>query len=435
LCMRVFCRDGLLIIHNSELGAAVAIAGLNASGEEQQVDHPLELAFELSLDAPGKLAYGVGLTVEEAAQNARWLYDHASMEQTAAHWQRFWQGLPTDPLVRRAIVYGLMMVVPAGEGACLLTDHMLLPLSWNRDAYFVARALLSAGQRDVVRRHLLWTFETAERLNGMWVRCYTANGRVKDPAFQLDQQLYPLLELAEYALETGDNETFARLRPHVEGALAALETRRTADALLFSTDETSADDPIALPYALSSHILLWRTLSKLAALGAAGHWTDRIAPLHETVQQIFVTEHDGCRLYAYAADGAGRFHFYHDANDFPLALAPAWGFVSADDPVWTATVEFAFSEANQGGVYAGQLGSVHTPAPWPLGDVQDLIIAQALNDKRRADRARARLRRAAQPDGGLSEAYDAETGEVISRHWFAWPNAAYACVELGAFAR
>jgi meiotically up-regulated gene 157 (Mug157) protein len=39
----------------------------------------------------------------------------------------------------------------------------------------------------------------------------------------------------------------------------------------------------------------------------------------------------------------------------------------------------------------------------------------------------------ARRSGSLPEAYDAETSEAVSRHWFAWPNAAYACVELGVF--
>ncbi len=67
---------------------------------------------------------------------------------------------------------------------------------------------------------------------------------------------------------------------------------------------------------------------------------------------------------------------------------------------------------------------MHTRAPWPLGDVQDMIIARAMNDPERERRALARLEAAAQWDGALPEAYDAESGAVVSRHWFAWPNAA-----------
>jgi meiotically up-regulated gene 157 (Mug157) protein len=114
-------------------------------------------------------------------------------------------------------------------------------------------------------------------------------------------------------------------------------------------------------------------------------------------------------MYAYATDGQGTYRFYHDANDIPLVLAPAWRFAPADDPVWRATVDFAFSAANEGGFYASGLGSVHTPAPWPLGDVQDLIAARALGDEDRARRAWDRLHTAARWDGALPEASHAET--------------------------
>ena len=429
LQLRTFCSDNLLVIHNPQLGAAVAIAGLESSEcFEQETDRPLDLDFPLR---GVSLVYGIGLTVEEAAANARWLLDHAD-DDAAAAWRALTRSLPEDDLVRRGIVYGKMMAIPVDEGICLLTDHMLLPLSWNRDAYFAARALLSAGQPDVVRRHLIWTFEQAERPGGAWARCYLANGRVKDGAFQLDQQLYPLLELADYLDITGDQETAARLAPHIAAVLAGLDARCAPDALLFPTDETPADDPIALPYHCSSHILLWHTLNKLRALGLAGSWAEHPPELRETIRRVFAAEHDGRQIYAYATDGIGHFHFYHDANDFPLALAPAWGFAPADDPLWRATIDFAFSDVNRGGFYDGHLGSVHSPAPWPLGDIQAMIIARARGDTTGAEKARATLRRVAQLDGALPEAYDAASGAVFSRHWFAWPGAALACLELGA---
>lgn len=435
LHMRAFALDGLLIIHNPALGAAVAVTGLDVSAlAPHQTADPTDQPLELDLPLLGaQVAYGVGLSVDEAAANAHWLIDHADLNITAAAWHTVLQAVPDDPLLRRAITYGYMMAIPVGEGVCLLTDHMLLPLSWNRDAYFAARALLSAGQAEIVRRHLLWTFETAERQDGAWARCYLANGAVKDGAYQLDQQLYPLLELTEYVLETGDRATADRLSPHIDSVLAALEARRKPGTLLFSTDETPADDPIALPYHFSSHVLLWRTLTKLHQLGAAGAWTERIAELRETIATHFIAQHEAGSIYAYATDGTGRFHFYHDANDFPLALAPAWGFVSPDDPVWRATVDFAFSPANRGGFYDGHLGSVHSQAPWALGDVQELIIARALGDTARAERAQATLRRIAALDGALPEAYAAATGTVFSRAWFLWPSAAYACAQLNAF--
>lgn len=427
--LRAFAHEALLVIHNPVLGAAVAIAGLDVSElAVQETEQPLQLDLPVQ---HRKLAYGIGVSINEAVSNARWLAEHAELETAHTRWHSRLHAAPDDLLLRRALAYGHMMAIPVGEGTCLLTDHMLLPLSWNRDAYFAARALLSSGEQEIVRRHLLWTFETAERRNEIWARCYLANGSIKDGAYQLDQQLYPLLELAEYVLETGDQSTAERLTPQVGAVLAALETRRKPGTLLFSTDETPADDPIALPYHFSSHVLLWRTLGKLERLGAAGSWAGRLGELRETILSAFTAAHEDQRIFAYATDGAGRFHCYHDANDFPLALAPAWGFASANDPVWRATVDFAFSPANRGGFYDGHLGSVHSPAPWALGDVQELIIARALGDAARAEHTLASLRRAAQADGALPEAYDAATGAVFSRTWFLWPSAAYACAQLG----
>ncbi len=431
LRLKIYAHDDLLVVHNPELSVAVVISGLDVSGfAECSDDRPLELDFALTGE---RLAYGIGLTIDDAIANARWLAQQACYRDVETQWFAITASLPNDSLVRRGIVYALINAIPVGEGMCFLTDHMLLPLSWNRDAYYAARALLSAGQAEQVRRHLLWTFEMTERPNGEWARCYLANGRVKDGAFQLDQQLYPLLELADYLIATNDNATAARFAPQVESVLAMLDARRAQDVLLFPTDETPADDPIPLPYHLSSHILLWYTLKRLDALGLAGHWAARLSELRDTIQRTFISGYNGEHIYAYAADGAGHFHFYHDANDLPLALAPAWGFTDAADPVWRSTVDFAFSDANRGGFYDGHLGSVHSPAPWALGDIQDLIIGRALKDSDRMERARAALRRAAQVDGALPEAYNAGDGSVYSRHWFVWTNAVLACVELGAF--
>jgi meiotically up-regulated gene 157 (Mug157) protein len=282
-----------------------------------------------------------------------------------------------------------------------------------------------------VRRHLLWMFEQAERPEGLWARCYMANGKIKDNAFQLDQQLFPLLELAEYVQKTGDQDTLRRLQGHIAPLIEGLIQRKANEAMLFPTDETPADDPVGLPYHLSSHILFWHVLNQLDAAGFAGDWAAMAAQLRGDVDRVFIAEYKGQRMYAYAADARGNFRFYHDANDLPLALAPAWGFVAADDPIWGATIQFAFSSDNSEGFYDGRLGSVHTPAPWPLGDIQQLIVARAIGDTELERLIQTRLRSTAQWDGALPEAYEAVTGRLVSRHWFAWPNAALYLASAG----
>jgi hypothetical protein len=431
-------KDGVLTIENPALGWAAAVAGLPAADEwEQSADGPIAIRLNDQTFHHTRLAYSFGPTPQIASDNALGLLHdaHRYFDQTHHQWKQI-HVYGDNLILQRGLSYSLMMAVPAGEGICLLTDHMILPLSWNRDGYYMARALLGVQPEttDVVRRHLIWTFEQAQRPDGAWARCYLANGQIKDAAFQLDQQLFPLLELAEYVLETNDHATLNRLLPHVRPLIDMLTRRTKPDAMLFPTDETPADDPIALPYHLSSHILFWRVLRQLSRLGIEGDWAGMAEQIRREIDRAFIAQHEGQQIYAYATNGAGKHHFYHDANDLPLALAPCWHFVSADDPVWRATMDFAFSDKNVGGYYDGRLGSVHTQAAWSLGDIQELIIARATEDEEREQRAIEHLRRAAQWDGALPEAYNPATGEVVSRHWFAWPNATLICFERGVLA-
>jgi hypothetical protein len=342
---------------------------------------------------------------------------------------------PDDPIHTRAWRYARICATPTeSDTVCILTDHIILPLSWNRDAYYTARLFLDHPQTHILaQKHLLWMFQTAERINGLWGRSYLANGNIKDRGFQLDQQLFPLLELAEYVQITGDTALLDRLREYIQPIFTALAPHRAPHALLYATDETPADDPIAQPYPLSSHILLWKVLVELEKIGCAAllpHTPNEIA---QTIMAHFIGTHNDTSLFAYATDGHGGHHFYHDANDVPLVLMPVWGFCAPHDPVWLETMNFAFSDANIGGFYDGVLGSVHTPAPWTLGDCQEWIFSRVIGDSVRENSVIARLRHASQWDGGLSEAYDKQTGDVVSRHWFLWTNALYACIKRGIF--
>lgn len=291
LDMQVRYQHNQLAVDNPVLGAAVVMKGLEQEPEQEiHSDQPVEIALKQAQSGVSVLAYGVGNTVDRAADNATWLALRAEalLDQTLAAWKSHWRDIPDNPLLRRGLAYGLAMAVPVDETICLLTDHLLLPLSWNRDAYYIARALMSWGMTDSVRRHLLWLFETAERADGLWGRCYLANGRIKDGAFQLDQQLFPLLELAEYVLETDDTDTWMRLQPQIAPLVDQLMALKSEQDVLFPTDETPADDPIALPYHLSSHILFWRVLTLLRKLG----FDDRglAAQIQAAVNRYFIRE-------------------------------------------------------------------------------------------------------------------------------------------------
>ena len=403
-------------------------------------DEGLEVACGIVTPAPLTLAPGdeavrvVALafapTADEALAEASSLATKADalLTQLTEARRSLWTGLdvvaPRHAPLRRAVAYSLDCASSeVGDATAVLADHAILPLVWTRDAYYVCRALMSIAPlrgAEVTARFLRWCFDVAERPDGWWPRASLASGQAKDPIFQLDQQIYPLLLLADHARLTGYQTLVLRYAAERDRVVRALLERRTEIGLI-ATAETPADDPIEAPFHFSSHVLLWRLLRDLDPVAA------RI--LRDRTRRHFATGD----TYAYAvrgADGDGAIR-YHDANDLPTVFAPGWRFCRVSDPRWRATIEFAWSSANRAFVTGplGGLGSVHTLHPWPLGDLQELVLSRVLRDRPRGLRARERLRRVATWDGMLPEAYDEQIGEVASRHWFAWPIALWALLE------
>jgi hypothetical protein len=416
-------QDGQLIwLDDQGLGASAAVA------------LPPHATVPAGMSLPFAIALAFGDTVQDAVREAVQLAGegHELVTDEVRDRRAWWIGIghdaESDHSVRRAAAYALdCAAAVAGDGfVAILADHEILPLVWTRDAYYVCRMLLVLAPRDeraraVVDGFLRWLFDLAERPAGWWPRASLANGAAKDPAFQLDQQLFPFLLLEDHARLTGDSALLDRYAPRRHEMLRALLARRTAFGLI-ATDETPADDPLEQPFHFSSHVLLWRVLRDVDPRAAA--------EVRDATLGGFI---DSGR-FAYAVRGAraeGPRH-YHDANDLPTVFAPAWGFCAADDPTWRATIEFAWSDANDG-YFAGALGglgSLHTPHPWPLGDLQEIVVARTIGDAAREHRAWTRLGRVEMWDGLLPEAYDENTGAVASRHHFAWPAALRALLAL-----
>ncbi|CAN5786909.1 hypothetical protein BH24CHL6_BH24CHL6_08150 [soil metagenome] len=316
----------------------------------------------------------------------------------------------------------------------ILTDHRLLPLSWTRDAYYQALLLLRAGHAGTVADHLRWLWLSCDRPAGIWARSHHANGSRKDDVYQVDQQLYPLLELADFWRATGelpelDGSRDRRSWPELVSAVVDGLLGRLSEEGLLPTDENAADDPAGLPYLLANQILGWHTFRRLIELPSELHSTTPLQTLakrlREAVERHFTADGPGGPVWAYSVDGRGASVLYHDANDVPTALAPLWGFCTASDPIWRATMDYAFSPANPGyaaGPYGG-LGSRHTPGVWPLGLLQQWVARSLAGDHAAADDALRRLVACAMADGSLPEASDPATGRMLARPWFAWPGA------------
>jgi meiotically up-regulated gene 157 (Mug157) protein len=447
-----------------------AISGwqVGEANHEEQLSITLteRLALESNRNTRLAVIYGWGANSDEAKNALLSITSHnlhKLREDTEQRWQAV-EEIVRDSvdeaafpgaswLVRQALVYILACcAVPLeNDSTCLITDHQLLPLAWTRDAYYAVQALLALRKQaqtsgsanaqnvitildNIVRQHLIWLFEVAERPQGFWGRAYLTNGQCKDLIFQLDQQCYPLIELADYVEATGDKALALRLKPQLEEVLADLLARRAGAAWLFPTGETPADDKVEMPYHFSSQIAVWYSLKRLAELDILeSHNPVRLREMAEQVRQdiyrYMVAENQGQKIFCYLTDLNGNYRFYHDANDWPTVLASTWGFCAVDDPIWQATLAFGFSPANQGGFYPGKvggLGSVHTPHSWPLGDIQELFLATLLKDETRRAKCWSKLRQISAWDGSFPEAYDENSGQVASRHWFAWPGAMLA---------
>jgi hypothetical protein len=344
-----------------------------------------------------------------------------------------------ERLVARALAYvrGCTALAYGPDERAILTDHRFLPLSWTRDAYYQALLLIAggeAGDLDLVSDHLRWLWRRCQRADGRWLRSHYGNGVPKDLALQADQQLYPFVELADLWRATGslpDGVDWARAVPDAWRAVLKAIDPVTG---LIGTDENAADDRVDAPYVAASQITLWYAAMRLAEPALApriGLEPDDLLATAARVRAAFDRHIVIGGRWAYATDARNRTIDYHDANDLPTALAPAWGFCSADDRGWRATMEFAFSPANPGfvGGREGGLGSGHTPGAWPLGHIQAWLVGVAVGEKPAAAAALDRLKRVAFADGMLPEACVRAGAEMVPiRHWFAWPGAA-----LGAF--
>lgn len=359
------------------------------------------------------------------------------------------EALDRTTLASIEYIRGCTALITGPGERTILTDHRLLPLSWTRDAYWQARLLMAASEVGVgadgisiVEDHLRWLWLRAERPDGAWVRSHHANGRRKDLPYQADQQLYPMLELADFARLTGTLPGLsggARWSDLISEAWAVIERSRDPVSGLMRSDENASDDPALLPLIIPSQILGWYTASRLVdlevsiGLGLDVEALTRFASeMRSGIATHATVEGPDGPVWAYAIDGRGRAARFHDCGDLPTAMGPIWGFCSADDPIWRATMAFAFSPANP--AYArgplGGLGSPHTPGTWPLGDLQEWVFSSMVGDETRAVGVLARALSSAADDAMLPEAYDPVDGRFVARHWFAWPGSSFGVLWL-----
>ena len=243
------------------------------------------------------------------------------------------------------------------------------------------------------------------------------DGVVLEDGFQLDEAVAPILALAAYVKQTGDDD-FLRLH---RGAMLNLRdrllSRYDTETGLYSYVQDSQDEFQLLPFVTYDNVLSWRAFTDLATLfnrlnDAKGsrQMTDSAANLHAAILAHCVSSDAPSAerpILASATDGK-RFVF----TEIPpgsLMKLPSLGFIPETDPLfvriykWLHSSNYAYSYSNKPFGLPGSYRLLFTTS-WSIADHMSLSMGR--------DQA-LKVLRASDWDGGIiTEGVDAESGRM-----------------------
>jgi len=145
--------------------------------------------------------------------------------------ERAWRGradrvtlrVPAAPEVVNALKAQLGWVMVNRDGPAIQPGSRSYERSWIRDGCLTSSALLRLGQTEAVRQFIEW-FAPYQYANGKVPCCVDRRGA--DPVPEHDSHGELVYLIAEYVRYTGDLAFARRMWPHVEEAIAWLDTLR-----------------------------------------------------------------------------------------------------------------------------------------------------------------------------------------------------------------
>ncbi len=403
------------------------------------------------------LIIGLGGSLQEAEETAERLSawgPHVAQQQALRHWESvlapFREASLPDRLLeaalRRCYVYSTLLSVPLGEERFFFTDHVHLAACWSRDGFYQAAALLYFRPKEVAG-YLRFLFETGIPRSGVG-RLYLADGSrpPREGDWMLDLACYPFLSLRRYWRFTGDSGLVARdsMAKGMDQLLEQIEPHRCETTGLYRSTRRSSDEECLLPISVAGNMLLACTLEAVAEMAEeaqrdrcrAQRARERAVSIREALARHAVKQHERFGpVYAWEVDEHGRYFLYDQADMPNLLTMPYWGFCPSDDPIYRSTVEFAFSQENEGyaetadGWFAALCDGTKTDpdGPWTLGVLGELMAGRS---PQRTREILDWLRHTVTPGLQFSEIVDKHTGGVSSRIWFIWPTALFVVAYL-----
>jgi hypothetical protein len=300
------------------------------------------------------------------------------------------------------------------------SDYYVCAAYWDRDSLYWSFPTILHMDRDRGAEVLGAAYGRQGRNIGIHSRFI--DGSMYEPGFELDELCAPVLALDRYLAATDDWAILERLRAPdlLQRFERLLLARKHPQIALFSTDYLPTDDLAKYPYCIYDNVLVWAAcgaMERIARHGkdsaAASRWSSLRTAVHDAIWLHGVTTADGEKLFAWCTDLNGAYELY-DEPPGSLSLLPWYGFCSADDPVYTATLGWIYSRRNQHYFpQVDEIGCRHEPHPWALAVANGLLVPQ------RRESALALLRRASMDEGLACEAFHEETGVVVSGRHFA----------------
>lgn len=194
-----------------------------------------------------------------------------------------------------------------------------------------------------------------------------------------------------------------------------------------------SDDACLYPFLIPSNLFAVTTLRELAVVAAQARGDTALAAdataladeVAEALRQYgTMTLRDGRRVWAYEVDGFGNAVFMDDANVPSLSGLAFLGCVGADDPLWRATEDAAWSDANpwffRGSAGEG-IGGPHVGVGhiWPMSII---VRAFSARDDATVVRCLTALKATHGGTGFIHESFQQDDPTKFTRHWFAWAN-------------
>jgi uncharacterized protein len=219
----------------------------------------------------------------------------------------------------------------------------------EREALFWTLPALVLADPGIAREALFRALDVFSERSGEYLRYLDGGGF--DPAFSLEQALLYAWAIDRYVSVAGDPTILEEplVRQVILECDGAVFMRLHPEQLLAGTEVLPSGDAADHPFSTTGNVLLWWFCEALPRLlPPNGEEPPRFAgagaEVSAAVWQYCVTELHGSPVLASSVDLQGGSAVYDDPA-FSLSLLPFLDFCPADDPIWTASMEFLRSAA------------------------------------------------------------------------------------------